>query len=97
MQCWGQLALLFTTACNFLWYCCNLVIVEGNTNAHSFLDCRVVNLAKDYENNLNMTAVAKSKVPTIVTKQVFGKPLRQNWLKLNTDGSFLVDGLAAAC
>ena len=62
--------LLFSMACILLCHSRNLIIFEGNATAHSFLACKVVKLAKDYENNLNMIAIARAKVPTVVTTQV---------------------------
>lgn len=62
--------LLFITAWNSLWHCCNLVIFEGIANAHDALDCRTMELAKNYEKNLSMMAEAKNKVSMVGTLHV---------------------------
>ena len=40
--------LIFTTACCLLWYSMNILVFEGCNNAHAFLACRILKLAKDY-------------------------------------------------
>ena len=66
--------LIFITTCNLLWYCRNLFVFENQTNAHPFLACRVMVLAKDYNQNLCPTRKAKDAIPSISIKQIVWKP-----------------------
>ena len=74
-------SLIFSSACSALWHSRNLVIFEGNTNAHFNLACRVLKLARDYEENLNMMTAAKAIIPTMVTTLVSWKPPPQKLAK----------------
>ena len=78
-----------------LWYCKNITTFEGKDNAHSFLLCRVIKLASDYNHQLNLKLAAKSR--SLVIKQIAQTPPPQHWIKINTDGSLLSDSGSAAC
>ena len=42
----------FITACSSLWYCRDVFIFGGKTDAHFFLSCRVLKLVGKYEYHL---------------------------------------------
>ena len=45
-------------------------------------------LAGDYHQNLKMVATAKRSIPTILIEQAAWTFPPQNWIKVNTDGSY---------
>ena len=48
-KCQGiEWPLVFSTAYCLLWYSRNLFIFEGCNNAHAFIACTILKLAKDY-------------------------------------------------
>ena len=80
-----------------IWYCRNLFIFENQTNAHDLLAYKVLNLARDYNHNLALKAVARRSIPNIQFRQVAWIPPLFNWKKVYTDGSFLSDSSLASC
>ena len=56
--------LLFSTTCNTLWYCKNLLVVEQNNYAYNSLTSKTIRLAQDYGKHLSMMAGARQAVPT---------------------------------
>ena len=89
--------LVFFTACNLLWYCRNLFVFENQTNAHSSLACRVLLLAKDYNQNLQFRKKAMHTIPSVTIKQISWKPPPHPWIKVNTDDSVLGGLETASC
>ena len=58
-------SLIFLTACYLAWFNRNLAVLENNTNAHTYLDCRIWNLARNYDQNLQLVQRAKAKIPAV--------------------------------
>ena len=60
--------LIFSTGCCLLWYFCNQFIFERQDNAHMYLFCRAMKLAKDYTYQLSLVSTTKAKIPCKVIK-----------------------------
>ena len=92
-------SLIFLTACYLAWFNRNLAVLENNTNAHTYLDCMIWNLARNYDQNLQLVQIAKANIPAVKHIQVFWKtplPQKKIWLKLNVDGSLIGNSLEAS-
>ena len=47
---------------------------QGKDNAHSFLPCSILSLARDYEYNLDLITTPKKSIPSIAIKKVKWSP-----------------------
>ena len=65
---------LFLTAYYLLWYCRNVFIFEGQTNAHNFLNCGVLRLAKDYGYCWSLMRAARRAIPNVTAVHVSWRP-----------------------
>ena len=90
-------SLVFSVACCLIWFARNQFIFQKDSNAHLYLFCRTIKLARDYAYQLSLISAAKQKIPNKVIKQVKWNPAPQGWITINTDGSLMGQVASAAC